>query len=141
MSLRMMILVVILVVLQISKLEAIQCYHCDTAANITCPGWQRPPIDSVKLDRVSWVTVRRCVTVKLADGTIIKQNIYPSFYCQEKFIKQWKMLLYSQWNQEVLIDCCAGDLCNAPSASAPCHAPSLLLGLATSWCLLTLLRL
>ena len=137
----MMILVVILVVLQISKLEALQCYHCDTASNITCPGWQRPPIDTVSLTWSVDPPLYHCVTVKLADGTIIKQNIYPSNHCQEIFIKQWKMLLHSQWNQEVLIDCCAGDLCNAPSASAPCHAPSLLLGLATSWCLLTLLRL
>ena len=104
MSLRMMILVVILVVLQISKLEAIQCYHCDTAANITCPGWQRPPVDTVSLTWSVDPPLYHCVTVKLADGgTIVGQNICPSFYCQERFIKSWKMLLHSQWNQEVLI--------------------------------------
>ena len=140
-----------------------------SCANITCPGWQRPPIDSEKFKLDGRVgreflvgLINRCVTVKLANGTIIEQNIYPSNHCQEIFIKSWKILLYSQyidqidnplrphsqWNpeEEVLIDCCTDDLCNAPPghqhawSSAPSHAPALLLGLATSWCLL-LLRL
>ena len=60
----------------------------------------RPPIDSVKtkLDVVG--LFNHCVTVKLADGTIIEQNIYPgSTHCQEIFLQSWKMLLNSQWNQ------------------------------------------
>ena len=41
-----------------------------------------------------------CVTVKLADGRIIEQNIYPgSTHCQEIFLQSWTMLLNSQWNQ------------------------------------------
>ena len=60
----------------------------------------RPPIDSVKtkLDVVG--LFNHCVTVKLADGSIIEQNIYPgSTHCQEIFLQSWKMLLNSQWNQ------------------------------------------
>merc|ERR1712156_1004292 len=93
--------VVILVVLQISHLEALQCYHCDTAANVSCPGWERPPIDSVKtkLDVVG--LFNHCVTVKLADGRIIEQNIYPGS-------------THSQGNQYVTVDCCTEELCNGP---------------------------
>ena len=60
----------------------------------------RPPIDSVKskLDAVG--LFNHCVTVKLADGRVIEQNIYPgSTHCQEIFIQSWSMLLNSQWNQ------------------------------------------
>ena len=60
----------------------------------------RPPIDSVetKLDIVG--LFNHCVTVKLADGSIIEQNIYPgSTHCQEIFLQSWKLLLNSQWNQ------------------------------------------
>ena len=96
--------------------SSLQCYHCNAAQNISCPGWERwkyippllcdnispfrPPIDSVKtkLDVVG--LFNHCVTVKLADGRIIEQNIYPgSTHCQEIFIQSWTMLLNSQWNQ------------------------------------------
>ena len=51
-----------------------------------------------KLDVVG--LFNHCVTVKLADGRIIEQNIYPgSTHCQEIFIQSWTMLLNSQWNQ------------------------------------------
>merc|ERR1712223_1272260 len=72
-----------------------------------------------------------CVTVKLEDGRIIEQNIYPgSTHCQEIFIQAWTMLLNSQWNQDVTVDCCTEDLCNGPrdktlawsSASALSHS-------------------
>merc|ERR1719219_389160 len=75
----------------------------------------RPPIDSVKtkLDVVG--LFNHCVTVQLADGRIIEQNIYPgSTHCQEIFIQAWTMLLNSQWNQDVTIDCCTSELCNGP---------------------------
>ena len=131
MRLRMMMFVVM--VLQISKLETIQCYTCNEYT--TCPGWQRPPQNSWNTDLFTY-----CVTAKLANGTIVGQIIYDGDdvwgHCQEFFREM--IFNINQWNQEVLIDCCAGDLCNAPSASAPCHAPFLL---ATSWCLLSLLRL
>merc|ERR1711988_174724 len=108
-------LVVMLVVLQISQISSLQCYYCDTARNVSCPGWERPPIDSVKtkLDVVG--LFNHCVTVKLADGRIIEQNIYPgSTHCQEIFLQSWTMLLNSQWNQDVTVDCCTEDLCNGP---------------------------
>ena len=51
-----------------------------------------------KLDAVG--LFNHCVTVKLADGRVIEQNIYPgSTHCQEIFIQSWSMLLNSQWNQ------------------------------------------
>ena len=89
----------------------------------------RAPIDSVKtkLDVVG--LFNHCVTVKLEDGRIIEQNIYPgSTHCQEIFIQAWTMLLNSQWNQvssrprdlvtslaqDVTVDCCTEELCNGP---------------------------
>ena len=60
----------------------------------------RPPIDSVETKQDVVGLFNHCVTVKLADGRIIEQNIYPgSTHCQEIFIQSWTMLLNSQWNQ------------------------------------------
>ena len=70
------------------------------------PQFSRPPIDSLetKLDIVG--LFNHCVTVKLADGSIIEQNIYPgSTHCQEIFLQSWKLLLNSQWNQVSEINC------------------------------------
>ena len=108
----------------------------NTLKIIFCPRPARPPIDSVKtkLDVVG--LFNHCVTVKLADGRIIEQNIYPgSTHCQEIFLQSWSMLLNSQWNQDVTIDCCTSELCNGPRdktlawSSAPrlLHLPPVLL--------------
>ena len=144
----MTMLVVLLITLP-GLISSLQCYYCDTARNVSCPGWERcatnykpslgisvlvyrPPIDSVKtkLDVVG--LFNHCVTVKLADGRIIEQNIYPgSTHCQEIFLQSWTMLLNSQWNQvtaslcwaslltcylcqDVTVDCCTEELCNGP---------------------------
>lgn len=118
------LMLVLVSLMQLSIVTSLKCYHCDVASNITCPGYDRPPIDSLetKLDIVG--LFNHCVTVKLADGSIIEQNIYPgSTHCQEIFLQSWKLLLNSQWNQEVFIECCTEDLCNAPAGHT--HAWSL----------------
>ena len=41
-----------------------------------------------------------CVTVRLGDGRVVEQNIYPGqTHCQDIFIQAWTQLLNSQWNQ------------------------------------------
>ena len=105
----------IMMVSSLPLLTCLECYHCDLAANLSCPGWTRccvvlcmisltglcrPPIDSViaKGDVVGLYTM--CVTVTLGDGRMVEQNIYPGeTHCQQIFRQAWRMLLNSQWNQ------------------------------------------
>lgn len=96
-----------------STVQALKCFHCDLAKNITCPGWDRAPIDSA-LNLGDLVGLYdQCVTVRLADGRIIEQNIYPGeTHCKPIFLQSWQLLLNNQWNQEVQISCCNEDGCN-----------------------------
>jgi len=96
-----------------TSVDALKCFHCDLAKNITCPGWDRAPIDSA-LNLGDLVGLYdQCVTVRLADGRIVAQNIYPGeTHCKPIFLQSWQLLLNNQWNQEVQISCCNEDGCN-----------------------------
>jgi len=106
--------------LNMKIVAGIKCYHCNSKENVTCPGYDSPPIDSV-VDKSDVVGLYdHCVTIRYENDTIIEQGIYPgSTHCQEIFLQSWTKLLNSKSpEQKVIIECCSEDLCNAPAGHA-----------------------
>lgn len=91
----------------------LSCYRCDVKHNLSCPGWTRDPVDTVKDLGDNNGLYTHCVTVTLKDGTIVEQNPYPgNTHCKDKFVESWQYLLNQEYNQEVEVLCCEGDTCN-----------------------------
>ena len=104
------------------RAHSISCFKCDLIerGNSDCPGWDRLPVNSITNlgDRNGFYT--HCLDVRLADGTVIHQNVIPSRpTCRPDFLKMWKSSLESQFKTNVTITCCGFNECNGPRDIRP----------------------
>ena len=105
----------------IPYVDSISCYRCDALDSKVsdCPGWMRRPINSVLdlHDRGGLYT--HCVDVRLANGTVLHQDVVPTFpTCKASFIQTWHDTLVKTYDMEVSIICCEWNKCNGPNARA-----------------------
>lgn len=99
------------------QVTSISCFVCDALEKqiSDCPGWDRLPVHSITTlrDRNGFYT--HCLDVRLADNTILYQNIIPySPTCRPDFLKIWKASLEKQYRTNITITCCDYNDCNGP---------------------------
>lgn len=119
----LLVVTAVLVVTPPSSVVGLRCYRCNVKDNIECPGWTRDPVDTLVDLGDNNGLYTHCVTVTLADGTIVEQNPYPGVtHCKKHFVESWQYQLNQEYNQDVVVSCCEGDECNgepSPENSLP----------------------
>ena len=108
---------ILLLGLLVRRVHTISCFQCDSLEKekSDCPGFDRLPVHSVTHlgDKNGFYT--HCLDVRLADDTIIHQDVIPFRpTCKKDFIKIWKASLESQFKTNVTITCCGSNSCNGP---------------------------
>ena len=105
----------------IPYVDSISCYRCDALDSKVsdCPGWVRRPINSVLDLRDRGGLYTHCVDVRLANGTVLHQDVVPTLpTCKASFIQTWHDSLVKRYQMEVSIICCEWNRCNGPNARA-----------------------
>ncbi len=104
--------------------EAILCYRCDAtksreSRDMTCPGWHRRPVDSLRDLGDRGGLYSHCVDVRLANGTVLDQGVHPLYpTCVGDFLSIWREKLVKEYKQDVSVICCEWNRCNGPNATA-----------------------
>ena len=104
----------LLVINFFKEVTPISCFVCDALEKqiSDCPGWDRLPVHSIKNlgDKNGFYT--HCLDVRLADNTVLHQNIIPYLpTCRSDFLMIWKTSLEKQFKTNVTITCCNHNMC------------------------------